>query len=186
MRTSAPAPPSPTMSLRMLWLWGAPARPRKKVGCGNEKRKKSPASDSGVSPLSSHRESGSPASQMLVLLQSCVLGPGLFQDGNVRVGVFPDGEEILIGGARFGLVACHCVGARQAEVSQAVHGRQWRHTRMINDFVKLPNGLRPLACCQMGQTTNVGLGEISPREIIGARTFERRQRANRILPLDRL
>src|SRR5215472_14871797 len=112
MPTSLPAPPSPMTSPRTLWLWGAPGRPLKKVGSGNERNKKSPASDRGVSPLSSHRESGSPASQMLVLLQSCVLGLGLFQDGNIGVGIFPEGEEILISDARFGLVACQRVGSR--------------------------------------------------------------------------
>jgi hypothetical protein len=33
-------------------------------------------------------------------LQSRVLGFGLLQDGNVSVGVFPEGEEILVGGER--------------------------------------------------------------------------------------
>jgi hypothetical protein len=30
------------------------------------------------------------------------LGLGLLQDGDIRVGVFPEGEEVLIGGAGFG------------------------------------------------------------------------------------
>jgi hypothetical protein len=33
------------------------------------------------------------------LLQFCVLGFGLSQDGNLGVGVFPEGEEIFVGGA---------------------------------------------------------------------------------------
>ena len=36
------------------------------------------------------------------LLQLCVLRLGFLQDGDVGVGVFPDGEEVLIGGAGFG------------------------------------------------------------------------------------
>jgi len=36
------------------------------------------------------------------LFQLCVLCLGLLEDGDVRVGVFPDGEEILIGGAGLG------------------------------------------------------------------------------------
>src|SRR5664280_3828033 len=32
----------------------------------------------------------------LSLLQFCVLGFGLFQDGDVRIGVFPENEELLV------------------------------------------------------------------------------------------
>ena len=35
------------------------------------------------------------------LLQLRVLRLGLLQDGDVGVGVFPEGEEILVGGTRF-------------------------------------------------------------------------------------
>ena len=35
------------------------------------------------------------------LLQPCVLCFGLLQDTDVRVGVFPEGEEVLISGASF-------------------------------------------------------------------------------------
>ena len=36
------------------------------------------------------------------LFQLCVFRLGLLQDGNIRVGVFPEREEILVGGAGFG------------------------------------------------------------------------------------
>ena len=52
------------------------------------------------------------------LLQLHVLGLGLLQDGDVRVGVFPQREEILIRGAGFGGVAGHRVGAGQAEAGE--------------------------------------------------------------------
>ena len=39
------------------------------------------------------------------LLQLHVLRLGLLQDGDVGVGVFPEGEEILIGSFRFGRIA---------------------------------------------------------------------------------
>jgi hypothetical protein len=41
----------------------------------------------------------------LELLYLCVFRLGLLQDGDVGVGVFPEREEILIGGAGFGCVA---------------------------------------------------------------------------------
>jgi len=39
------------------------------------------------------------------LLQLRVLGFGLLQDGNVGVGVFPEGEEVFVGGERSRIVA---------------------------------------------------------------------------------
>jgi hypothetical protein len=44
-------------------------------------------------------------------LQRRVLSLGLFQDGDVGVGVFPEGEEILIRRLSLGGVALHGVGA---------------------------------------------------------------------------
>jgi hypothetical protein len=40
-----------------------------------------------------------------------VFGLGLLEDGNVGIGVFPEREEILIGGAGFRGVALQCIGA---------------------------------------------------------------------------
>ena len=39
------------------------------------------------------------------LLQPRVLGLGLLQDGDVGVGIFPQGEEVLVGGACFRFIA---------------------------------------------------------------------------------
>src|SRR5579862_1325605 len=52
------------------------------------------------------------------LLEFCVLGFGLFQDGNVSVGVFPQREEILISRAGLGLIARHHISAAQLQMSQ--------------------------------------------------------------------
>src|SRR5215831_743251 len=43
------------------------------------------------------------------LLQLCVLGLGLLKDGDVGVGVFPEGEEVLVGCAGFGGIALESV-----------------------------------------------------------------------------
>ena len=45
------------------------------------------------------------------LLQFRVLHLGLLQDGDVGVGVFPEGEEVIIGSLCLGGVALHGVGA---------------------------------------------------------------------------
>jgi len=42
----------------------------------------------------------------------------LLQDGDVGVGVFPEGEEVLIGGAGFRCVARENVGTGNAEMCQ--------------------------------------------------------------------
>src|SRR3984957_20214849 len=52
------------------------------------------------------------------LLEFCVLGFGLLQDRVVRVGVFPQREEILIRRARLGLIAGNCVGPPQLQMRQ--------------------------------------------------------------------
>ena len=48
----------------------------------------------------------------------CVLFPGLFQDGYVRVGIFPESQEILIGGAGFGRLALQCQGAPEPQARE--------------------------------------------------------------------
>jgi len=53
-----------------------------------------------------------------VSLHLRVLGFGLLQDGDVGVGVFPEGEEILVGGTGFGSVAVHGIGSTDLEMSQ--------------------------------------------------------------------
>ncbi len=54
------------------------------------------------------------------LLQLRVLRLGFLQYGNVRVGVFPQREEILIRGACAARIARRCVCARQPKLSQSV------------------------------------------------------------------
>jgi hypothetical protein len=51
-------------------------------------------------------------------LQLGVLSFGLLQDGGVGDGIFPEGEEALVGGFRFGGIACHRVGAAELKMRQ--------------------------------------------------------------------
>ena len=53
-----------------------------------------------------------------LLLELSVLCFGLLVDGDVGVGVVPEGEKILIRGLRLGPVALHGVGAAELEASQ--------------------------------------------------------------------
>ena len=52
------------------------------------------------------------------LLQLHILRFGFFQDGDVGVGVFPDCEEIFVGGAGFSRVALQCIGAGELEMGK--------------------------------------------------------------------
>src|SRR5208337_177783 len=45
-----------------------------------------------------------------------------FKDGDLRVGIFPYGEEVLVSGAATGDVACQSTGPRQAELGQRSEG----------------------------------------------------------------
>jgi len=55
-------------------------------------------------------------------LQLCVLGFGLLKDRDVRVRIFPERKEILIGGFRFGLITRQCVSPAQLQVRQCADG----------------------------------------------------------------
>jgi hypothetical protein len=57
-----------------------------------------------------------PSPHVLTLLQLGVLGFGFFQDGDVGIGVFPQREEILIGGSGFRRVSGHPIGAGLTEL----------------------------------------------------------------------
>src|SRR5208337_83571 len=70
------------------------------------------------------------------LLQLRVLCLGLLQDGNVRVGVFPEREEIFVGGFCFGRVALQGVSARQSEASQRAPRKVPHQSSVVNEFLK--------------------------------------------------
>ena len=61
----------------------------------------------------------------------------MLEDGDVGVGVFPEGEEILIGGAGFCGVAGESVGAGEFEMSQGADEAIGDKAAMVEDFLKL-------------------------------------------------
>jgi hypothetical protein len=72
----------------------------------------------------------------LWLLQLRVLCSGLLQDGDVGVGVFPEGEEIFVGSLRFGAIA--------------------------DDLKREPPGQRGFRCLAVRGSSGVGL-RLQPR-----------------------
>ena len=71
------------------------------------------------------------------LLQLRVVRLGFFQDGDVGVGVFPEGEEILIRGAGFGGVAGHCIGTTELQMAQSAEREVEHDPAVVNDPLEL-------------------------------------------------
>src|SRR5580700_7695681 len=69
-------------------------------------------------------------------LELRILRLGLFQYWNVWVGVFPDGEEILIGGFCLGLISRQRVSPAQPEMGKSSNRRVYHNPRMVVDFLK--------------------------------------------------
>ena len=72
------------------------------------------------------------------LLQLRVLRLGSDEDGNVRVGVFPQREEILIG--RFVCVALHGIGSADLEMREWAVERVKHNSAMVKDFLRFGGG----------------------------------------------
>src|ERR1039457_2554251 len=70
------------------------------------------------------------------LLQPRVLGFGCLQDGDVGVGVFPEAEEVFIGGERLVLVALHGVSASKTEASKSAPRKVHHHSSVVNELLK--------------------------------------------------
>jgi hypothetical protein len=62
------------------------------------------------------RTTGATMPQMTGLLQLRVLRFRFFQDGDVGVGVFPEGKEVLVCRLGFGGITCDRVGATELKV----------------------------------------------------------------------
>lgn len=86
-----------------------------------------------------------------------------FQDRNVRVGVFPKGKEILVGGARLCCITLRSIGTGQANVRQRVDGIYSTQGAMVENLLELGNCLLSLATAKINQAAHVNGGEISTR-----------------------
>ena len=71
------------------------------------------------------------------LLQLRVVRLGFFQDGDVGVGVFPEGEEILIRGAGFGGVAGHYIRTTELKMGQSAQREVEHDPAVVNDPLEL-------------------------------------------------
>ena len=80
---------------------------------------------------------------------------GLFEDGDVRVGIFPEGEEILIGVFGLGRVARDNVRSAQLQVRQGAYRIGENDAAVIQDFLKFRRGLLAASCCKIRLTAHI-------------------------------
>jgi len=83
-------------------------------------------------------------------LQLRVLRFGLFQDWDVGVGIFPEGEEVLVRGSRLSGVTRHHVGSAELEMSQCSGHKVEHDSPVIRYFLKLGGGGNSIVCEQIG------------------------------------
>jgi hypothetical protein len=74
------------------------------------------------------------------------LGFRLFQNLEVRIGVFPECEEVLVGAASFGSVARDHVRAGKSEMRQCTERIPDRDSSVIHNFLKFRGGFGALVC----------------------------------------
>jgi hypothetical protein len=96
------------------------------------------------------------------LLQLGVFRLGLNQNRNIRVGVLPQGEKILIRGAGFERVALHRVGASQLEMRQHADGFVEHKAAMVEDFLKLCRRFAALTRGKIGFSSHINGVQIGP------------------------
>src|SRR5260370_12982771 len=90
------------------------------------------------------------------LVECGVFGVGLFQNGNVGIRVFPQGEKVLVGGAGFGLIAGESVSAGDAQVGKNADDFVGDDTGPIENFLKFRGSSKTLARCEAGGAAQVG------------------------------
>src|ERR1017187_7317465 len=84
------------------------------------------------------------------LLQPRILRFGLLVDGDVGVGVFPEGEEIFVGGFRLGGIARHRIGATDLKMRECSDEFVYYNPTMVEDFLELGSGCAALMRSQIG------------------------------------
>ena len=95
------------------------------------------------------------------LVEICIFCSGLFEDGDLGVGVFPERKEILIGRFRFGLITPKCVSSTQLQVRHCADGIADYDPAVIENFLEFPGGFGALVCGQIRKATDIGRVEIT-------------------------
>src|SRR4029077_831607 len=110
-----------------------------------------------------------------MLLQLCVFGLGGDENGNVRVGVFPEGEKILIGGVGFYGVALDGIGSADLEMCECADGFIGHDPAMSENFLELRSGFGCVMRVQIQLTPKIRRVESDPTfrtQLIGSRSLK--------------
>ena len=97
---------------------------------------------------------------------------GLFQDGNIGIGIFPQRKEILVRGARFRVVTGESICAAQAELGQrrvrAVPG----YAFVVENFLEFGGRLDSLLHLQISKAPQIwGDAESDQRPVLNHELF---------------
>ena len=93
---------------------------------------------------------------MVPLLQLGVLGLRGDEDGDVGVGVFPECQEILVGGAGLHRVTLQGVGTPKLQMGQRSDGFAKHNPTMVEDFLKLQRGFTTSMSSEIRLSSNIG------------------------------
>ena len=89
------------------------------------------------------------------LLQFGVLRPSLLKDGNVRVGILPEREEVLISVPALGGVAGESIGACQANVRKSISGSNRSQRTVIEDSLEFSRRLLTFLSMQVNKASHI-------------------------------
>src|SRR5579859_2948008 len=96
------------------------------------------------------------------LVQLCVLRLGRGENGDVGVGVFPEGEEGVVRSAGVVDVSAQGVSAGQPQAGQRGNGFVKCDARPIEDSLKFGGGFSALMRCEVSFAANIDGIEVSP------------------------
>ena len=97
------------------------------------------------------------------LVQLRVFGFCGDEDGDVRVCVFPKGQEILIRGVGFSGVALHGIGSADLEMRECADRVVHHDSAMVEDFLELGRGFAALMRGQIGFAAHINWTQRSNR-----------------------
>src|ERR1700683_1052218 len=90
------------------------------------------------------------------LLQLRELRPGFLQYGDVGSGIFPESEEILIGGLGLGGVTREHICAGEAEMRQRAKREVDNDAAVVEELLKLGDCSGAVVCHQLSLASDVG------------------------------
>src|SRR5215472_10217577 len=107
-------------------------------------------------PVIRHEGKGdsSPTLVELKLWQPGVLGFRLFEDRNVRIGILPKNEEILIGRFRSRVISCENVSPAELQVRQRADGITCKKSFVVENFLELDRGFSALVLREIRLTAH--------------------------------